>query len=122
MDNFRSEDYQFKCNGINSGYKFYSTDKNDPFTSINALLIETRINDDLATKLSTRMSFKEISKIIKRTEEVVLNSVPTFNLYDKLKSNYKSLNLILIPDVLQPVESLHSHCLADFLLDRPNDL
>jgi hypothetical protein len=45
MENFKPEDYQFKSNGINSGYKFYSTDKERPFETINALLIETRIND-----------------------------------------------------------------------------
>jgi hypothetical protein len=68
------------------------------------------------------MSFKEINKIIRRIEEVILNTVPTIEIMNKLKTNHHSLKMFLIPDVLQPVESLHTHCLGDFLLDRPNHL
>jgi len=94
MDNFKADDYQFKCNGINSGYKFYSN-KDKPFESINALLIETRFNDDLAMKMSEVMSFTELNKIIRRSEEVVLNCVPTFTMMDRLKTSNKIFCMFL---------------------------
>jgi len=50
MPNFKEDDYQFKGEICNSGYKYYKPFEEDE-TTLSALLIETKLSDHLRAKV-----------------------------------------------------------------------
>ena len=45
MKSFKSSDYQFKYQNLNTGYKIYSSNKDHPFDGMQGIVIENCFNE-----------------------------------------------------------------------------
>ena len=115
MKNFEAEDYQFKGQVVNSGYKIYVDEETE--RDMEFLLVESSLSCE-ALKHIDQLSDHERSVIFEKQLRVILNMVPA-DLVSELSADEiqeEDLNF------LEPLELLNGNCLAMYTMLNPNDI